>query len=794
MWRRPTHSYPTIRFSPSSGRWPTVAPHPQAAWTLAGALHSTVVAVLDTGVLPHADLHERLLPGHDFVSRSDLGNDGDGRDADPTDPGDWLEGNESWTSAAARSSSWHGTHVAGVLAATGGNALGMVGVDPRARLLPVRVLGRGGGHMSDVAEGLLWAVGASVPGVPLNPTPARVVNLSLGGAGRCSLDMQNALDEARARGAVVVASAGNASQDVAATLLASCQRVLVVSALGRQGELAAYSNFGAGVSLAAPGGNVPSDNGILSLGDQGTRQALNDNSYRRKQGSSLAAPHVAGVVSLMLAVNPGLTPAQVETLLRASVRGFRSGSANDCVPGRCGAGVLDAAAAVALASFYPAHLPVTEQRLPSRATVPEAGWWRDSLDPAVQVLIDVRGPEVLLATQVHDSDGRPTWARARLVHEADTGRYVGPLHTFVDGAGLVGAARVPLPASDLGQVVLDPTAPDGATLTLHDMRRTLVRDRPVASGVSGTSGVSGVSGVPGARTGFWWAPARPGQGFAVEQQGNRLRVSALVHADDGRPIWFQAHTVQGGDGVFRGQWHQSANGSALTGAARTPTTTLLAGAAAEWRGLSALEASLQLPDGALLTMEAGVGTSGEEAQAQSARLLGLWRSDYTVLNALTERWTLAHLAPSQVNVGDINVWGVNQWGGVMVGGWSSRYANHSLYAPGLALDDFYLFQFNGDELQGCYHYHYIALDQLSACHPFSGTREGSAANALAAVPTLPLGAVGNRAKEAQLITALQPRGVQGGVSSEVWVKSAGGSSGQAREQLQGWQQQVAAQR
>lgn len=749
----------------------------QAAWTLTSGSPTVVVAVLDTGLLPHADLLGRALPGYDFVSDINYANDGNGRDADASDPGDWVDGSEDWLQGdSTRNSGWHGTHVAGIIAAQRGNSQGISGVDAQARLLPVRVLGRGGGYMSDVADGLLWAVGAPVAGVPANPTPARVANLSLGGSGRCSREMQNALDEARARGVVVVASAGNLSQNVSATVLASCQRLLVTASVGKGGEQASYSNFGAGVTLAAPGGNAASDNGVLSLGDGGKQGPLLDNSYRRKRGTSMAAPHVAGTAALMLAANPGLTPAQVEALLRASARPFVKGTNNDCTPERCGAGMLDTAAAVSLAALYPAHSPLSGSNLGTEALVtdvPEAGWWRDAADTSRQAFVDQRGDEVLLKLQFRDAAGRPSWGHARLVVDTEAGHFVGRLVAFEGGGTLTSDARAPRPAADLGEVRWAPIDATSARVITPGGNWTLTRDR-FGAAATATDG----------RTGVWWADERPGLGFLLEQQGPYLRVGVHAFADDGRASWYGVMLSRGMDGAYRGQWQQASD--------TLPHTLLpLPGIDSEWVWLSSLEGRLRLPNGRHLTLRASVNGDTAEARGKSAGLLGVWRADYVLGGSFSERWTLAHLRASEVNAGDYNVWGVNQWGGTLVGGWSSRYANHSLYAPGLAFDDFYRFQFSDDGLKGCYHHYHIALAKLSACYPFTAEQLAGANEALGALPSLTVGALGDRSKEAMLSATLAARVLTPAAQNASQTTVVAKQPDTALAQLLGWQRQLA---
>ncbi|HJV69466.1 S8 family peptidase [Ideonella sp.] len=292
-----------------------------------------VVGVVDTGVLAHADLADNLLPGHDFISSTSSSNDGDGRDADATDPGDGCNGGQS---------SWHGTHVAGTVAAVANNGEGGAGVAYGAKILPVRVLGCGGGYFSDIADGVLWASGNAVGGVAAPSQPARVLNLSLGGRAACPTTMQAAINQARANGAVVVVAAGNSNQDASLHTPANCAGVVTVAANGRGGGRAPYSNYGARIDVTAPGGNQAAGaaNGVLSTLNDGYSTAGND-SYAYYQGTSMAAPHVAGVAALMLSRNPALTPDEVEVLLKSTARPLPVA----CTLG-CGRGIVHAAAAV----------------------------------------------------------------------------------------------------------------------------------------------------------------------------------------------------------------------------------------------------------------------------------------------------------------------------------------------------------------------------------------------------------------------------------------------------------------
>jgi serine protease len=310
-----------------------------AAWDIVNGTGVTV-GVIDTGYRPHADLAANIVGGYDFVSDAATANDGDGRDSDAQDPGDWNEEGEC-NGAAARNSSWHGTHVAGTIAALTNDSNGVAGVAFGARVVPLRVLGRCGGFTSDIADAIMWGSGATVSGVPENPNPARVLNLSLGGVGACDTTSQIAIDIARSRGAVVVVAAGNSNQDATNFTPANCSGVIAVAAVARDGSKAPYSNFGAVVDVAAPGGSTVNGaaDGILSTLNDGTTTPGND-SYAFYQGTSMATPHVAGVAALMLSRNATLTPDALERRLRNSARPFPG----TCID--CGTGIVDALAAI----------------------------------------------------------------------------------------------------------------------------------------------------------------------------------------------------------------------------------------------------------------------------------------------------------------------------------------------------------------------------------------------------------------------------------------------------------------
>lgn len=321
------------------------------AWDLEKGLTNPItVAVVDTGLLTgHPDIQGKFLPGFDFISSSQQSNDGNGRDNNPNDPGDTPGGQ----------SSYHGSHVAGTIAAsTDDNNQSVAGVSWGAKILPIRVLGVDGGSTSDIIDGILWAAGLPVSGVPTNQNPAKVINLSLGGAGLCAAGstLQRAFDQVNAQGAIVVVAAGNENVEAAETIPASCSGVITVGATTRPtasnplGIRASYSNFGPRVDVMAPGGQgtgASNADEVLSLDKN---DANGQFAFGYKQGTSMATPHVAGVIALMKSKNPTLSFSRALSILKRTARPLTAtqctgaGTAkdtNDCV-----AGLIDAQAAL----------------------------------------------------------------------------------------------------------------------------------------------------------------------------------------------------------------------------------------------------------------------------------------------------------------------------------------------------------------------------------------------------------------------------------------------------------------
>jgi serine protease len=389
-----------------------------AAWDLVTGGASVVVAVLDTGVRSdHPDLAGQLLPpalpgqkfaGYDMVGYGAAGttqqtnsigiaNDGDGADVDASDPGDWITYSENNTSGGqfyhcdpdskggypAVNSSWHGTRVSGLIAASSNNNIGISGVGLNVlKILPVRVLGKCGGYDSDIMAAMKWAAGLAVPGIPTNADKAKVLNLSLGGSGSCDTTgtgglYRDTITQVNAAGATIVVAAGN-SEGQAVGLPGNCPGVITVAALRHVGTKVGFSSVGPEVSIAAPGGNCintlssqPCLYPMVSTTNRGTTTPVaNDESYTgsgASVGTSFSAPIVSGVVGLMASVRPDITPAEVLQILQSTARPFPTtggGSAADgnppvckapssavqdecyCTTTTCGAGMVDAFEAV----------------------------------------------------------------------------------------------------------------------------------------------------------------------------------------------------------------------------------------------------------------------------------------------------------------------------------------------------------------------------------------------------------------------------------------------------------------
>ena len=230
--------------------------------------------------------------------------------------------------------------MAGTIAAHTNNNGGVAGVAPDAKIVPIRVLGRCGSTSADTIDAITWASGGEVNGVPVNKNPARIINMSMGGPGTCPRFYQKTINAAVARGAVIVAAAGNEDQDASKVAPASCENVVTVGASTNNGVRSPFSNYGASVDISAPGGDMDVETGILSLTDKSTT-APQDSTYATMVGTSQAAPHVAGTIALMLAANPDLKTEEIVTILQDTATTMAG-----CDRDSCGAGIVNAASAV----------------------------------------------------------------------------------------------------------------------------------------------------------------------------------------------------------------------------------------------------------------------------------------------------------------------------------------------------------------------------------------------------------------------------------------------------------------
>jgi serine protease len=355
------------------------------AWDRELGTAGVVVAVLDTGILyDHPDLGRgdrggKLLPGYDFVSQDHMVNDGNARDADPSDPGDWLNasdkaGNPLFGNCETKASSWHGTRVAGMIGALTNNATGVSGLSWNSFLLPVRVLGKCGGTDSDILAGMRWAGGLSVPGAPVNPTPARIINASLGSSGQCNAAYRDVIEELAARKVLLVISAGNEGTVVSSP--GNCPGVAAVAAIRHAGSKVGFSSLGPEVSIAAPGGNCVNINGgpcLFSLdttsnsGSEGPVAHIYTDQTNSNLGTSFSAPIVSGIAALMLSRNANLSTTELLDRLREGARPFPTSVPDDpavpvchmpadssdvqlaqclCTTSTCGAGMVDAARSI----------------------------------------------------------------------------------------------------------------------------------------------------------------------------------------------------------------------------------------------------------------------------------------------------------------------------------------------------------------------------------------------------------------------------------------------------------------
>jgi serine protease len=323
-------------------QWHYEAMNLPAAWDIEdGSSREVTIAVVDSGIISHPDLNLRSLPGYDFISDPDIAGDGDGRDDDPND-----EGGDS---------GFHGSHVAGTIGAETNDGAGVAGVNWNARIVSARALGvTGGGSFTDILDALVWSAGFNYEdgSLPDNPNPAQVINMSLGGniGEACPPDAASTFQQLAAENKIIVVAAGNSDEDMSTTFPANCDNVITVGATGPTGERAPYSNFGDGIEVMAPGGDITKvfefkgrrfPAGVLSTVLNG-----DDPDFTFYQGTSMASPHIAGLVSLMLANNPALTFDEIVSRLQNAASPLSNSECGTGSASDCGAGFVDAEAAL----------------------------------------------------------------------------------------------------------------------------------------------------------------------------------------------------------------------------------------------------------------------------------------------------------------------------------------------------------------------------------------------------------------------------------------------------------------
>lgn len=268
-----------------SQQWGYAKIQAELAWNITKGSSQIIVAVLDTGIdYRHVDIPQNVLLGPSYPYPDDVPMDYNG----------------------------HGTHVAGTIGALTNNSQGVTGINWNVRLMAVQVLDDfGGGYNSDIIQGIQYAA----------DNGARVINMSLGGAGVCSSSWQDAINYARSKGTTIVVAAGNSNQDAGDFTPASCPGVISVGATGPNDEKASYSNYGSVVDIAAPGGNRPSGTSCLSSNcilSTWATYAHPTAYYYSISGTSMASPHVSGVAALLLSLNPNLTPDQIENIIKTT--------------------------------------------------------------------------------------------------------------------------------------------------------------------------------------------------------------------------------------------------------------------------------------------------------------------------------------------------------------------------------------------------------------------------------------------------------------------------------------------
>lgn len=546
-----------------------------AAWDINTGSSGIVVAVIDSGILPHPDLAGKVLTGYDMVSDIAYSNDGDGRDSDPADPGDWVAANECGPGEPASASLWHGTHVAGIVGAATNNGTGIAGAGWNSRILPVRTGGKCGSLSSDVIDGIRWSAGLPVPGAPANSNPARVLNLSLGGTGPCFSSIQSAINDVLATGAVIVTSAGNENLNVSTSWPANCNGVIAVAANGRSGDATGYTNFGSLIKISAPGGDGPQGGGnaIYSTYNTGATVAA-AHTYQSLSGTSMAAPHVSGVAALMLTARPDLNSSQVLSLIQSTATPFAIGTWCADHPGNCGSGILNAGAAVMAANGQ---------------VSPQTGWWWNPAQSGRGFMIEKRGGNLFLASYLYAVDGRATWYSSG--GPAATSSYQGNLTGYAGGQTLVGSYAPPFSTGSAGSITLQFSSATRGSLSWPGGTIPIERFNIVSNGVNAQ---------PAAfqpESGWWWNASESGRGFSLEIQSGTLFMAGYMYDAQGNPIWYSTSGAMASANRYTGSWVQWANGQTLYGSYKIPAIVNSSAGNISLMFTSTTSATLTLPDG-----------------------------------------------------------------------------------------------------------------------------------------------------------------------------------------------------
>lgn len=368
------------------------------AWEETTGSSDVVVAVIDTGYTKHPDLIDNIILGYDFISSASSARDGDGIDADPTDVGDLTING---------SSSFHGTHVSGTVAASSNNGEGVAGVAWNTSIMPVRVMGKDGGTSYDIAQGIYYAAGLTNDSGTFPAQAADIINMSIGGAGKSTI-MQNAVTAARNAGVIIVAAAGNENGSCDNYEPAGLTGVIGVSAVGYDTAIAPYSNYGNCIDVAAPGGNMYEDRNNDGYAD-GVLSTMADDSgnytYEFSQGTSMASPHVAGVLALMKARDPALAPSDVDQLLSGShavtARTITTDLGTNGYDTLYGYGLIDAYAAVLAAADLAG---TSSSDVPILSVTPRSVTLSQSIATATLTLNNIGGGELTINTVTSSQD------------------------------------------------------------------------------------------------------------------------------------------------------------------------------------------------------------------------------------------------------------------------------------------------------------------------------------------------------------------------------------------------------